>query len=65
MTGGLHAKLVLAVVAIAILHRNINTKAGLVNEALGTVVDITANHMSVWFDHMTEPYKVEKKGKDS
>ena len=41
------------------LRRNIDTKAGLVNGAIGTVVSITVNHVTVQFDHMSEPYNVE------
>ena len=37
-------------------HRNINTKCGLVNGALGTVLSIAPNHVTVQFDHVSEPY---------
>ena len=41
------------------LRRNINTKAGLVNGALGTVLSIDPNAIHVQFDHITDPYRVE------
>ena len=59
MTAGLEAKLIVAVGARVMLYCNIDTKAGLVNGALGTVLSITLEHVTVWFDHMNEPYKVE------
>ena len=56
LTAGLEAKLSLAV---GMLHRNIDTKAGLVNGALGVVLSITFEHVTVQFDNMNESYKVE------
>ena len=54
MTGGLEAKLTLAVRAHVTLHCNIDTKAGLVNSAIGTVHAIRANTVIAHFDHISE-----------
>ena len=56
MTAGLEAKLSLAVGARAMLRHNIDTKAGLVNGALGTVLSITLTNMTVQFDHIHHPH---------
>ena len=54
MTPGLDAKLSLAVGAWVLLPRNVDTKAGLVNGPLGTVLSMTLEHATVQFDHMNE-----------
>ena len=60
MTVGLEAKLLLAVRAQAMLRCNIDTKKGLVNGAIGTVLTTSKERVSVQFDHSSEPYKVER-----
>ena len=42
------------------LRQNIDTKAGLVNGAIGTVVAISATQITIKFDHATDPYKIEQ-----
>ena len=60
MTAGLEAKLLLAVGARVMLRRNIDTNAGLVNGAIGTMVSVQPNHVTVQFDHKNKLYNVEK-----
>lgn len=59
-TGGLEAKVKLAVGARTMLRRNIDTKSGLVNGAIGTVVSIANSHIRVKFDHLDQAYEVER-----
>ena len=42
------------------LRRNIDTRTGLVNGAVGTVIAIKAHHITVQFDGRHEPYHVER-----
>ena len=58
-TAGLQACLHIAVGACVMLRRNINTKAGLVNGAIGTVLSIQPSAIRVQFDHISEPYDVQ------
>ena len=60
MTAGLEAELSIAVGVRVMLRRNINTKHGVVNCALGTVTSIGAHTVMVKFDHIDEPYPVER-----
>ena len=59
-TAGLESTLTLAVGARVMLRSNIDTKAGLVNGAIGTVLAITSKRVSVKFDNIDKPYDVEK-----
>jgi len=59
LTAGLEAELVIAVGARVMLRQNINTKQGLVNGAIGSVVKITSQYVTVKFDHITEPCAIE------
>ena len=60
MTAVLETELTIAVGARVMLRRNINTKHGLVNGAIGTVVAISSQRIGVKFDHITEPYSAER-----
>ena len=42
------------------LRRNIDTKYGLVNGSIGTITAITSQRITVKFDHITEPYPIER-----
>ena len=59
-TGGLEAKLKLAVGARVMLRCNVNVEEGLVNGALGTVQAIAATRITVKFDRIANPCEIEK-----
>ena len=58
-TAGLEAELMLAVGARVMLRRNIDTKLGLVNGAIGTVRHISYQKLIIKFDHMDTPTSIE------
>ena len=59
LTAGLEAELLIAVGTRVMLPQNIDTKQGLVNGAIGTVVNITSQCVVVKFDHITELCNIE------
>ena len=60
LTAGLVAELTIAVGARVMLRRNIDTKHGLVNGSIGTITVITSQRIIVKFDHIIEPYPIER-----
>ena len=59
LTAGLEAQLTLAVGARVMLRRNINTKEGLVNGAIGTIHSISSQKLLIKFDHIDIPCTIE------
>ena len=59
LTAGLEASLSIAVGALVMLRRNIDTKIGLVNGSLGSVQAINCDYITVKFDHLDKAYHVE------
>ena len=41
------------------LHRNIDTKSGLVNGVIGAIISLSSSIVRVKFDHLSKPFDVE------
>ena len=59
LTAGLEAELTLTVGARVTLQRNIDTKQGLINGAIGTVICLSSQKLIIKFDHMDDPCPIE------
>ena len=59
-SAGLQAVVKVAVGARVMLRRNIDTKGGLVNGAIGTILSISDRCISIKFDHANDPCDIER-----
>ena len=61
-TAGLEAVLKLAADARVMLRRNLDVKAGLVNGAIGTILEVHSERISIKFDHLDSPCDIKLEG---